>query len=242
MRAGRTLGASACAALLAYAALAAAEEIGAAGWREDFRTEPQGWEIRTKPGTKVTSFRVEPATDAHDGALLVTADNASGMYGTHLRHVDLRRTPILRWRWRVLTLPAGADGREPKLDDQAIAIHVGHGGLFRQKTIAYRWETKTPIGSEGEALYAGGIVKTKWIAIRNQEDQRGTFYVEERNVARDYQRAFGFVPDDITVGVVSNSQYTGTSAVAELDWIEIVAAPVDDAPAPPDSGRAEARP
>jgi hypothetical protein len=126
----------------------------------------------------------------------------------------------------------------PDLDDQAIGIYVGHGSIFRQKTIAYRWETNTPIGSEGEASYAGGIVKTKWIAVRNVQDATGAFYVEERNVARDFQRAFGFVPDDITISVVSNSQYTGTSAAAELDWVELVPAPIteDVAAAPPPAG------
>ncbi len=214
-----------CAALFAVHAAALADDIGAAGWREDFHSEPRGWEVRGKPGTKRATFQVERPDDAKDGVLLATADAASGIFGTHLRNVDLHRTPILRWRWRVLRLPPGADGRVPRLDDQAIAIYVGYGGPLRQKTVAYRWETDTPVGTEGEASYAGGIVKTKWIAVRNARDGTGEFFVEERNVARDFQRAFGFVPDDITISVVSNSQYTGSSTAAELDWIALAPAP-----------------
>jgi hypothetical protein len=203
----------------------AADEIGPAGWREDFRSFPAGWEYRPKIGVKEAEFRVEPAADGHNGVLRMEARNASNMLATHLAHVDLRRTPILRWRWRAITLPTGGDGRIPERDDQAIGVYISSGGFLRQKSIAYRWETDTPVGAEGETSYAAGIVKTHWKALRNAEGA-GTFFVEERNAARDFQRAYGFVPDDVSIGVVCNSQYTGTSAVAELDWIELVAAPV----------------
>jgi len=223
-----------CAALLGLsgnAVRAAADELASASWREDFHAQPPGWEIRRKPGTKVADFRVEPATNDHDGALLMTAVNASGMFAVHLGKVDLHRTPILRWRWRAITLPTGGDGRVRERDDQAIGIYVSTGGPLTQKSIAYRWETDTPVGTEGETSYAAGIVKAKWMAVRNASDV-GSFFVEERNVAHDFQRAFGFVPDDVSIAVASNSQYTGTTAVAELDWVELVPAPVDAAEQP----------
>jgi Protein of unknown function (DUF3047) len=213
------------AALTLTAGIAIADsEYHAAGWREDFRTQPPGWEIRRKPGAALADFRIEPAKDGHDGALVMIANDQSGMFATSLDHIDLRRTPILRWRWRATVLPTGGDGRVRKRDDQAIAIYVSAGGLFRQRSIAYRWETDTPVGTAGDSSYAAGIVKTKWFALRNAED-KGSFFVEERNVARDFQRAFGFVPEEVNVGVTCNSQYTGTSAAAELDWIELVAVP-----------------
>jgi hypothetical protein len=210
--------------VLITTAVVATEELRRSGWREDFRTYPAGWEIRRKPGVAVAQFRIAPPSDEHDGALAMTAINQSGMLATKLETVDLRRTPILRWRWRALVLPTGADGRDPKRDDQAIAIYVSTGNVFRQKSIAYRWETETPVGSEGEASYAAGVVKAKWFALRNAKDV-GSFFVEERNVARDFQHAFGFVPEEVNIGVTSNSQYTGTTAAAELDWIELVAEP-----------------
>ena len=50
----------------------------------------------------------------------------------------------MRWRWKVVTLPAGADGSKDKLDDQAIGLYVSTGGMFSQKSFALRWETDTP--------------------------------------------------------------------------------------------------
>jgi DUF3047 family protein len=220
----RAVAAAALSIVLAERPVMLADEMRSAGWREDFHTQPVGWELRRKPGAKVTEFRIEPPAADHDGALLMTAVNASGMFATHLGHIDLHRTPILRWRWRAITLPTGGDGRQRERDDQAIGIYVSTGSSLWQKSIAYRWETETPVGTEGETSYAAGIVKAKWIAVRNAADT-GSFFVEERNVAHDFQRSFGFVPEDVSIAVACNSQYTGTTAVAELDWIELVAAP-----------------
>lgn len=190
-------------------------------WREEFRALPDGWEIRTKPGTPPTRYRADAEAADGAGALIMEADAASATFATRLDGINLAHTPVLRWRWRVLELPRGADGRDAERDDQAIAIYVSHGGFFRQRSIAYRWETETPVGSEGDAVYGGGIVRVHWIALRNADDGTGTYYIEERNVAADFQRIFGFVPKDPLIAVTANSQYTGTRAVAELDWLEL---------------------
>jgi hypothetical protein len=207
--------------LAALVMLFASSVFGHEVWREEFHSLPPGWEIRTVPGTDVATFRVDP--DGADGAgvLVMEADDASGTFATQLKSVDLNRTPLLRWRWRVLEFPRDGDGRVKNRDDQAIGIYVSYGGLLGQRSIAYRWETDTPVGTEGDATYGAGLVKVHWIAIRNQNDGTGVFHIDERNVAADFQRVFGFVPDDPIIAVTTNSQYTGTRAVAELDWLEL---------------------
>ncbi|MGD9762327.1 MAG: DUF3047 domain-containing protein [Candidatus Binatia bacterium] len=186
---------------------------------------PEGWELRTKPGTKATKFTVDPDAADGTGALVIESENASGTFATQLKSVNLARTPILRWRWRVLDFPRDGDGRVPERDDQAIAIYVSSGGRLNQRSVAYRWETKTPVGEEGDASYVGGIVKVHWIVLRNEDDGSGVFYLEKRNVAEDFQRAFGFVPDKPIIAVSANTQYTNSYSLAELDWIEITSAP-----------------
>lgn len=202
--------------------LAAGAVLGEPAWREEFRVKPDGWEVRTVPGTTVTEFTADPTGADGAGVLRMEADNASATFATQLETVDLERTPILRWRWRVLEFPRGADGRVDARDDQAIGIYVSHGGLLGQRSIAYRWETDTPVGSEGRASYAAGVVTVHWFALRNRADGTGEWRIEERNVAADFRRIFGFVPDDPIIAVTSNSQYTGSRAVAELDWLELV--------------------
>lgn len=209
--------------LVAALALVVASRVGAhQPWREEFRTLPEGWEVRTVPRTKVAEFRADPAGADGAGVLVLDADNASATFATQIKKLDLARMPILRWRWRVLEFPRDADGRDAERDDQAIGIYVSYGGLLGQRSIAYRWETKTPVGTEGDATYGAGIVKVHWIAVRNEEDSAGEFRIEERNVAADFQRVFGFVPTDPIIAVSTNSQYTGSRALAELDWIELM--------------------
>jgi len=204
-------------------AVAIACSVGAdETWREEFRVKPDGWEVRTVPGTTVTEFTADPAGADGAGVLRMEADHASATFATQLKTVDLNRTPLLRWRWRVLEFPRNADGRDDERDDQAIGIYVSHGGILGQRSIAYRWETNTPVGSEGEASYAAGVVKVHWIAIRNRDDGTGVWRIDERNVAADFQRVFGFVPDDPIIAVTSNSQYTSSRAIAELDWLELL--------------------
>jgi DUF3047 family protein len=191
-------------------------------WREEFSALPPGWEVRTVPGTAVATFRADPSGADGAGVLVMEADNASATFATQLKGMDLRRTPLLRWRWRVLEFPRDADGRVKARDDQAIGIYVSYGGILGQRSIAYRWETNTPVGTEGDATYGAGLVKVHWIAMRNQNDGAGQFRIDERNVADDFQRVFGFVPTDPIIAVTTNSQYTATRAVAELDWIELM--------------------
>jgi len=154
----------------------------------------------------------------------MSADKASAsLLSGDALSVDLKKTPILRWRWRATVLPTGADARNPDKDDQAIGIYISSGSRFRQQSIAYRWETQPPAGAEGSVQYAK-VVTIKWFALRDESHMDGqTFFTEERNVAEDFEKAFGSVPERIGIGISCNSQYTGSKAEAQLDWIEFVA-------------------
>lgn len=204
-----------------------------AEWKEDFtevsegkkESLPPGWAVRKKPGTKPAVFGIIKDGTANRSYLHMEADKASASVITRVDGIDLSKTPILRWRWRVTKLPEGADGRDKKKDDQAIGIYVGTGNnpAF-VKTVSYRWDTLTPKGSTGESRYAGGAVRDKWFTLRNKEDDGKAGWVEEtRNVAEDFFKSWGFLPRPVYVSVSCNSQYTGTEAAADLDWIEFVA-------------------
>jgi len=135
----------------------------------------------------------------------------------------LQETPFLKWQWRVKTLPKGADGRNKKMDDQAIGIYVGTGSLLNNKSVSYRWDTDTPKGAEGNCVYGRGVIKVKWFTLRNAEDAKeGRWFTETRNVAEDFKKAWGFYPKKFYLSVSCNSQYTGTRAIADLDWIKFI--------------------
>ncbi len=213
------------------------QETGTVGWKEDFDTAdtesshsvPEGWTFRGKPGTPKTVFSVVKGKGDGQSYLHMEADKATGSVICQITGVDLERTPILRWRWRVTELPEGADGRVKAKDDQAIGIYLGTGGMLSNKSVSYRWDTDTPDGAKGDCVYGGGTVKVKWYTLRNKEDAKhGKWYVEERDCARDFKEAWGFCPGKIFLSVCCNSQYTGTEAEADLDWIEFVSGRSDE--------------
>ena len=203
----------------------------ATGFRVDFsltetragRDFPKGWEERgTKWGVPNTSFYIRKDGKTDNGILVVESNKATGaiLYEIY-RYVDLTKTPIMRWRWRVQELPAGADGRDPEKDDQAISVYVGAGTLIR-KSISYRWETETPIGSSGNTTYGSGLVKVTWFCLKNKTIPKGEWVISERNVADDFKKIYGEVPTEFVVSVGGNSQYTQSRGLGEIDFIEFL--------------------
>ena len=200
-------------------------------WRKDFDSAsvagksaiPKGWKLQRKPGTPPAVFSVAKNGNHGHSFLKMEADKASATLLCKVKNVDLKKTPILRWRWRAITLPDGADGAVASKDDQAIGIYVGAGRKATQKSVSYRWDTETPKGSEGSCRYGLGMLRVKWFTLRNKEDAKnGRWFVEERNWAEDFKKAWGFYPKTVYIGICCNSQYTGTNAEANLDWIEFM--------------------
>jgi len=194
--------------------------------RISFEQMPSGWDVKGVPGRTKAVFSAGYA-DGTNLVLRMTSDNATATLKSGKLGVDLTKTPIMRWRWKAVTLPEGADGRNEKLDDQAIGLYISTGTMFRQKCTAYRWETMTPTGITGRANYAGGIVDLFWISVRNKDDIAAAndadgWLIEEANVADDFQKAFGEIPTNVGLGISCNSQFTGTKAEALLDWVEFL--------------------
>lgn len=224
--------------ILAALTLSTFAEVKKKKWRENFAAEakegglPAGWEIyATKWGVNITSFELKNKkrhASAVAGVLKVFADEATGaLFCEPHKNVDLKKTPILRWRWRVNIFPKGGDGRKEHKDDQAIVIYVGANDWMIKKTIAYRWETETPQGLAGEVSYGGGTVKVKWFCLRNRKSGEGKWVVEERNIAKDFKKAFGFIPKEFVLSIGANSQNTKSESLAYIDYIEFL--PLDKA-------------
>ena len=222
--------AAALGALFFYHQMVFKKEV-ISGWRYEFShgsaasaNIPKGWILKAKPGTKPAIFSETKEAKTGESFLRMKADHASASLITKPDSVDINKTPLLRWHWRAATLPEGADGRIKAKDDQAIGIYAGTGNLFNNKCISYRWDTDTPKGSEGNSAYGLGSIKVKWYTLRNKDDNvNGRWYTEERDIAEDFKKAWGFYPRTIYLSISCNSQYTGSLAAADLAWIEFAA-------------------
>jgi len=195
-------------------------------WRFDFTDSDSSakfakeWSLEKKFMTKAAVFSIRK----EDGKniLQMESDCATASVVCNPKGFNISDAPIVRWCWKVNTLPEGADGRFSDKDDQAIGIYIGSGSYFSKKSISYRWDTETPIGSEGNCVYGAGSIKVKWFTLRNKNDKLNEWVIEERNWLDDYKKAWGEIPDNIYFSVSCNSQYTGTKAVASLMWVEFL--------------------
>ena len=199
-------------------------------WRDDFacpgkKSLPKQWQTEgLKPGVPKTVCSIKTVPDNSDPVLEIKCNKSTGGIIFDATAIDLKKTPIMRWRWRVLNYPPQADGRNPKTDDQPVAIYVGMAdGLIRKKSVAYRWETLTPQGYEGTTTYAK-VLTVHFVTMRNHKTPVGEWVTETRNVAKDFQRVYGKIPDKFALSIIGNSQYTRSNTVAEIDYIEFVPA------------------
>ena len=185
--------------------------FAAAAWAEDVKGVP----VKGKNGEiEAIRFDFQKTVLDEDGY----PAGWTGVIMADISGIDLAKYPIMRWRWKALQLPAGADARVKAKDDQGIAIYVGYG-RFRQTSCSYTWETVTPKNLTGKAVY-NGLVTVHWRSLRNQEDKLNTWYTEEVNLYQDLKEKLGKVPDGLALSISSNSQYTGTDAKAMIDYIE----------------------
>ncbi len=203
-------------------------------WCEDFVATgkegdlPVGWQVKaTMLGVNKTCFELknkkEENQPASIGVLKIFADEATGaLFCEPSKTVDLKKTPVLRWRWRVKAFPKGGDGRKSNKDDQAVVIYIGANDWMINKSIAYRWETETPLGQKGNSSYAGGTVKVKWFCLRNRKSGEDKWIIEERNIAKDFKDAYGFIPKKFVLSIGANSQNTKSESIAFVDYIKFL--------------------
>lgn len=170
-----------------------------------------------------TKFSIGSESTASAGKIMVVeANKATGVMLSAPSKVDLTKTPVMRWRWRVVK-PVVLKPGEDEPDDQAAVVYFGDGTLLKQRCIGYRWEVNTPLDTAGQVKYAAGMMTVSHKTIRNHTTPVGKWVIEERNVVEDYHKIYGRLPDSyFIISVGGNSQYTGSDTRAEIDFIEFI--------------------
>ena len=183
-----------------------------------------GWSYKGKFGTPDAQFSI--ATVDGKKVLRMASEKGTGSLLFDLTDIDIAKYPYMSWKWRVDVLPAGADGTDSEKDDQAIGLYVGTGSTFSQESVAFRWETVTPKGKTGFVKYGMGAVKVHWISVRNQKDGLKKWIVDECDLGTELKKIFGKIPKKLVITLSANSQYTGTSSLGYLEYIEFSAKPL----------------
>ena len=180
-----------------------------------------GWHYKGKPFTRDIDFSVVTLNGVK--VLKVASRKSSGTILYDLSTIDLKKYPLMRWKWMAVRLPVGACATDPKKDDQVLAVCAG-AGRPRTNSVAFRWETKTEKGRCGQSRYGLGMVLVNWVAMRNQKDKLNTWYVEEVDLLKHLQQLFpgGIPKKDLALSITGNSQYTGTESLGYIEYLEFL--------------------
>jgi len=169
------------------------------------------------------------------GRVVVRAEARAAASGLARRvRVDLGRYPVLHWSWKVTGLIDKADIRTKRGDDCPARLYVTFeydpsrvGWLDRAKfnalrlvygeyppiaALSYIWDGREPRGSFVPNAFTARAVM---IVVESGASRVGQWVDEHRDVAADYQRAFGGEPPPISgVALMTDTDNTGESAVS----------------------------
>lgn len=167
---------------------------------------PNGWQLKEKSG------RADLSIVDSDGLKAVQLRSTNTSFSLQRTiNADLKKFPILSWKWKVTKLPEGGDFRHSKTDDQAAQLFVAFN---KRQMIVYLWDTTAPKDLVGEAL-APPFMSIKVIVLRSAKAEAGKWLTESRNVYEDYKKLYGNTGQPPVVSGVRlqiNTQHTKSSA------------------------------
>jgi hypothetical protein len=174
---------------------------------------PSGWEVREFTG------RADVELVRGERALAVRLRSARTSFALHRDLVvSLDEFPTLAWSWKVARLPAGADVRDGRRDDQAAQVYVIFPRWPAPRTqsdvIGYVWDTTAPVGT---MLTSSKARNVKIIVVESGPARLGAWQRQRRNVAADYQTLFRRTPPRVgAIAVMIDANDTGSEAEATI--------------------------
>ena len=191
-----------------------------------------GWSV-IKPAAKVPDTVY---TLVHDeGQTVLKAESVQSMsIMAHTVRIDLKKTPLLRWRWKIAAPVKGADMTKKSGDDYAGRIYVLfdypveklsfatraklkigealYGMKIPTAAINYLWDNRQPIGTWQDNTYTD---RARMLVVESGSDKAGQWVTETRDVAADFRAAFGEeAPDVVVVALATDTDNTGEQATA----------------------------
>ena len=171
---------------------------------------PSGWTGEAFGRQADYDFTVEQRTDGR--VLHLESRNDHSTIARDITgKVNLKETPILEWSWKATILPMGGDLRRKESTDMAAQLYVvwpRFPAFLRSRIIGYVWDATTPATTIVKSQKTGMVT---FVVIRSGSRDLGIWLTEHRNVAEDYVKIFGEVPDDpraITISIDSNDTHS----------------------------------
>lgn len=225
-------------ALMAQDASSPRQEVGVFTSESDVLPVP--WRlVRFKDSVPPTEYRIR--TWAGEFAIEAHAHASMALLARPIQ-IDLARTPILCWRWRVDAPIAAADLRKKSGDDYAARVYVAFqippetlswatrsklalarslfGAEVPDAALNYVWDNSHPVGTVTPNAYTE---RAMMVVTRSGTEDAGRWVSDRRDVLADSRAAFGagtFSP--VLLAVASDADDTGGSAHAGFARLRFV--------------------
>jgi hypothetical protein len=172
--------------------------------------ELNGWQ------TKVFAGETRYSLESTDGRPALRANSSAAASGLFRKvNVDLNKTPILHWSWKVDSILIGADERTRAGDDYPARVYVVFSGgvaFWRTRAINYVWSNKQPINSNWRNAFTGNA---RMIAVQSGSERVAEWVEERRDVLADYRNLFGAEPSNVdAVAIMTDTDNTSATATA----------------------------
>jgi hypothetical protein len=130
-------------------------------------------------------------------------------------HVNLHKTPILHWSWKIKNTLSSTNERVKAGDDYAARVYVvfSDGPFFWQtKTLNYVWANHARIEEHWPNPYTSNA---QMLAIQTGDEKATQWQTESRNVLEDIKTVFGKEITDIdAIAIMTDTDQTGLTAQA----------------------------
>jgi Protein of unknown function (DUF3047) len=168
---------------------------------------PAQWKARKDAGKAVYTVREEKGKRFLHAVAKDLGIQAAKQYESW----DLREYPVLAWSWRPVEFPPGADERDEKKNDSALAVYaVFPHSPVTVKSVKYVWSAVVP--KDTHLTLSRGLTQVR--VLESGTERRGAWVEERVNVAEDYKKYFGEteVPKPAGIAVLTDSDETKSKA------------------------------
>jgi hypothetical protein len=218
----------------------AAQTVTVGSFEEVGSTPPEPWHlIRFDTDIPATTYTIR---DWGGFTAIEAQANGSMALLVHPVSVDLSKTPVLCWAWRVDSALKTANMAEKSGDDYAARVYVSldlpssamslgtrlalslargaHGDKVPDAALNYVWDNTHPIGTQMPNAYTE---QNRMIVLQSGNERAGQWVFEKRNILADAQAHFDTADIVVTsVAVASDTDNTKETARAGFADIHFV--------------------
>jgi hypothetical protein len=182
---------------------------------------PSKWKARNDAETEKARNIYRVSVDGANAYLFAHSKGDAVQIGREVE-IELKKYPFLKWRWKVTRPCKGGDERYKKTGDSGAAVYVVFSTwkMWKPKALKYVWSASgLAKGYRTESPYSSD---TKIIVLQNRSSPLDRWLREEVNILSDYEKYWGKSLHGVKlIGVMSDSDNTGSEAIAGYDDLEM---------------------